>query len=125
MTSTLLAALAAPALVAGPALAQTLVVTEYREIEDDAFIVQPYNLAVDDLEDLDVYGAGEEQIGEVEGVLVDASGTPVALVIETEGFLGLGDEDVVVGFDQVELVGDRFVTALTEEQLEELPEWDD
>ncbi len=123
-TPALFAALAAPALIAYPVLAQT-VVTDYREADNDALIVEPYNLPVDELEGMDVYGAGEEQIGEIEDVLVDAAGTPAAFVVETEGFLGIGDEDVVVGFDQVELVGDRFVTSLTEDQLEALPEWDD
>jgi sporulation protein YlmC with PRC-barrel domain len=123
-SSTVLAALAASALVAWPVLAQ-VVVTELRDAEDDDLIVQPYNLTVDQLEDMDIFGAGDEQIGEIEDVLIDASGNAVALVIETEGFLGIGDEDVVVGFDQVELLGDRFVTGLSEDQLEEMPEWED
>ena len=59
---------------------------------------------------MEVYNAAGEQIGEIEDILIAPAGDVMALVIETEGFLGLGDKDVVVGLDQVELVGDRLVT---------------
>ena len=120
---TLIALVAVPALLAAPALAQS---TVFMEHDDDAFVVQPYNLTVDQIEDMDIYGPGDDdQIGEVDEVLVDSSGDVVGFSVETEGFLGIGGEDVVVGVDQMELVGDRFVTSLTEDQLEQLPRWDD
>ena len=120
---TLVALAVAPALLVAPAIAQTA--TTYMEIEDDTMLVQPFNLTVDQIEDMDIYGPGDDQIGEVEEVLTDASGELVGFSVETEGFLGIGGEDVVVGMDQLELAGDRFVTSLTEEQLEQLPRWDD
>jgi sporulation protein YlmC with PRC-barrel domain len=116
-----IALIAAPALLAAPALAQTT----YVEIDDDAFIVTQYNLTVDQIEDMDLYGPGGDQIGEIEEVLIDASGDVVGLSVETENFLGIGGEDVILGLDQVELVGDRFVTSLTEDQLEASPRWED
>ena len=124
MTSrALLALVAVPALLAAPAFAQTT--TGYVELDDDAFVVAPFNLTVDQIDDMDIYGAGGDQIGEVEDILTDASGEVVGFSVETENFLGIGGEDVIVGTDQMELVGDRFVTNLTEDQLEQLPRWDD
>jgi sporulation protein YlmC with PRC-barrel domain len=116
-----IALVAVPALLAATAFAQTV---GYVEVDDDAFIVDLFGLTVDDIDDMDIYGPGGDQVGEVEKVLVDASGEVVGFAVETEGFLGIGDEDVIVGVDQLELVGDRFVTSLTEEQLEELPRWE-
>jgi hypothetical protein len=124
MTYRAIIALAAvPALLAGTALAQAT----YVEIDDDAFIVEPFKLTVEKVEDMDLYGPGGDQIGEVEDVLTDPSGQVVGFSVETENFLGIGGEDVIVGLDQVELApaGDRFTTSLTEDQLEQLPRWDD
>ncbi|MCF7779108.1 hypothetical protein GLP59_15935 [Sulfitobacter sp. M220] len=66
-----------------------------------------------------------QKIGEIEDFLTDASGETVAAVIETEGFLGIGDEDVIVTLDQLELVDGKLQIKLTEEELEALPKWDD
>lgn len=123
MTSRALVALVAlPALIAAPAFAQT---TGYVEVDDDAFVVEAFGMTADDIDDMDLYGPGDEQIGEIEEVLVNASGEVVGFSVESEGFLGIGGEDVIVGVDQVELVGDRFLTSLTEDQLEQLPRWED
>ena len=97
----------------------------YREAEDDRAIVQPFNRTVDDIEDMNVYGAGGKKIGEVDDVLVDASGTIVAVSVESGGFLGIGDEEVVVMLDQLTIEGDRLNTGLTKDQLLALPRWDD
>src|SRR3546814_11054306 len=74
---------------------------------------------------MDVYGTGDEEIGEIEEVLMDASGEPVAVAVEVGGFLGVGDTDAIVMFDRLTLSGDRFTTTMTKEQIETLPEWDD
>ena len=78
-----------------------------------------------ELDGMDVTNASGEKIGEVSEVLIDRSGQVVALAVEAGGFLGLGDRDVVVQFDQVKLQGDRLVTSLTKEQLKDMPEWKD
>ncbi len=122
---TTLSAVAIATLITTGAMAQTAVVTDYRVLEDDAFIVQPWNLTVDDIDDMDIYGADGEEIGEVDDVLTDASGNVIGLSVEAGGFLGIGEKEVIMTLDQVELVGGRLVTALTEEQIEALPEWDD
>ncbi|WP_164512397.1 PRC-barrel domain-containing protein [Oceaniglobus ichthyenteri] len=126
-TAHVLTILATTAMIAAPATlpAQTATAQSYVEIEDDALMVMPFNLSVDQIDDYDVIGSTGEKVGEIEEVLADATGTPVAVVIETEGFLGLGDEDVIVALDQLELVDGAFRINLTEEELEALPKWDD
>jgi PRC-barrel domain len=115
---------AALPLIAVPALAQQAAV-EYRELEDDAMMVEPFALSAGELEDMDIFGPEGEQIGEVEDVMTDATGQITGFAVETEGFIGLGSEDVIVPLTALELEGERFVTTLTEDELENLPEWDD
>jgi hypothetical protein len=125
---TTLAATAAIALLAGAAQAQqatTTATTGLHEAQDEAMIVQPLNLSVEKLEDMDLSAAGGEDVGDVEEVLVDASGQPVAIAADVGGFLGIGDKTVVIGLDQLRMEGDRLVTGMTKEQMEALPEWDD
>jgi len=127
MRNILLAATVAvtAALPAAAWAAQGTQAVGYREAEDDRAIVQPFNRTVDEIEDMNVYGTGGKKIGEVDEVLVDASGKIVAVSVESGGFLGIGDEEVVVMLDQLSLEGDRFNTSLTKDQLLALPRWKD
>lgn len=43
----------------------------------------------------------DDEIGEVEDILVDRNGRPLAVVISVGGFLGVGDRDVALGWDRV------------------------
>ena len=112
--------LGAPTLV----LAQQSV-SDLSEIDDDDLVVQPFNRTVDDLDDMDVKNAAGEEIGEVEEVLRDGTGQPVALAIEIDDLLDLDDEERVFRLDQVRLDGDDLVTDLSNSEIEALPVWDD
>lgn len=126
MKRTLIAAALPLALFAGPALAQqTAAPAGLVEVEDEAMVVEAYSLSVDELDDMDIYSAGGDKIGEVEDVLMDAEGKIVALTAEVGGFLGIGEKEVILQLDQVQRQGDRLTVNMTEEQLEQLPEWDD
>jgi uncharacterized protein YrrD len=123
-----LAVLAATALALAPlalAAQQSSDVTAYQEAEDDDMVVQPFNRTVDDIEDLDLKNADGGEIGEVEEVLIDASGQPVAIAVEVGGFLGIGEREVVLGLDQVQLVDDDLVTSADKATIEGLPDWPD
>ncbi len=78
-----------------------------------------------ELGDMNVVTPNGEKIGEVEEVLMDASGKVVAVAVEVGGFMGLGDDDVVIQLDQLRLQNQQLVTTLTKEQIEALPKWDD
>jgi uncharacterized protein YrrD len=123
-----LAVLAATALALAPlalAAQQSSDVTAYQEAEDDDMVVQPFNRTVDDIEDLDLKNADGDEIGEVEEVLIDAGGQPVAIAVEVGGFLGIGERDVVLELDQVQLVDDDLVTSADKATIEGLPDWPD
>jgi hypothetical protein len=125
---TLKPSLAAAALVFAPlvvAAQQAVDVTAYREAEDDDLVVQPFNLTIDQIEDMDLRGGGGEEIGEVDEVLIDAAGQPVAVTLEVGGFLGVGDREVVLGLDQLKLLDDQFVTDADKATIEALPDWED
>jgi hypothetical protein len=119
------AAVLAAAPIAAEAQQTAAPAAEYREVQDESMVVQPFNLAVDRIDDMDVYGANGEKIGEVDEVLMNAAGQAVAVSVEVGGFLGIGGREVIVSLDQLRLEGERFVTSLTKEQIEALPRWDD
>lgn len=50
-----------------------------------------------------VMGQNNESIGDVNDVLMDRSGKAVAVLIGVGGFLGIGEKDVAVPFDRIEM----------------------
>ena len=78
-----------------------------------------------ELGDMNVVNPAGEKIGEVEDVLMDTSGNVVAVAVEVGGFLGVGEDDVIIQLDQLRLENKQLVTTLTKEEMEALPKWDD
>jgi hypothetical protein len=75
-----------------------------------------------------VRGANNENIGEINNLLVDKDGRVVAAVIGVGGFLGIGEKDVAVPFDALQVSNERdevISLAATEEQLRGAPEFKD
>ena len=100
-------------------------VSTYTEVENDATMVPGFNMTVGQIEDLDIYAANGDEVGEVEEVLANSTGQVAAVAAEVGGFLGIGAKEVIIGLDQIQLQGDRLLTSLTRDQLEQLPAWDD
>jgi sporulation protein YlmC with PRC-barrel domain len=50
---------------------------------------------------VDIYNNNDENIGEVNELIVDGSGKVLAVVIGVGGFLGIGEKNVALPFDQV------------------------
>jgi sporulation protein YlmC with PRC-barrel domain len=65
---------------------------------------QPGQWRASKLEGLDVYNSNNEKIGDISELLVDQSGRIQAVVIGVGGFLGMGEHDVAVPFDQIKLM---------------------
>lgn len=71
------------------------------------------------------------KVGDIEDVLLDRNGQMVGILAEIGGFLDIGDRDVILPLENVRIVGggeDRqfnYVTNLTEDELEALPEVDE
>lgn len=77
-------------------------------------------------EGIDVVATDGTRIGEVEEVLVDATGQPVAMVVEfATGFLGLNDPEVVVPLEALSFDNGRYVSSLSKDELSNLQQWDD
>jgi len=73
-------------------------------------------------------GPDAEQIGDINDLLVDENGDITAAIIGVGGFLGLGEHDVAIPYDQFQITQDqdgeaRLVVSMTEEQLENAPEF--
>ena len=123
--SFLLPAAAALALIAGGA-AMAQQASDLREVDDDDRIVQPFGLSVDDIEDMDVYDAAGEELGEVEEVLENSAGEVVAVSVDfDDDWLDFDDDERVVALDRLQLDDDRFVSDLDKAEVEGLPVWDD
>jgi len=101
-----------------------IVITELTEVEDDKKLVAPWALPVDSVEEMDVYDANGNKIGEVDAVLQDKNGEIKGVAIEYGGFLGFGEKGAVLTFDQLTLKDGTIVTELTEDQLPDQPAWD-
>ena len=81
--------------------------------------------ALRDIEEIEVVTADGEDLGEVENVLVDATGNPVAVSVEVGGFLGVGDDDRIIPMDRLTFQDGNYLITITREEVETLPEWDD
>ena len=53
------------------------------------------------LDGVNVYNNANEKVGDISDVLLDQSGRVEAIVIGVGGFLGLGERNVAVPFDQI------------------------
>lgn len=120
--------LAIPAFLAGPASAQdgsgTGTSNVLVEVTDrDNLHVSRLNISVEDLRGMTVYGANNEQIGDVEEVLATSDGRVAAVTLDVGGFLGVRERTVVISLDRIELDGLRMVLNMTKEEVESLPEW--
>jgi sporulation protein YlmC with PRC-barrel domain len=77
--------------------------------------------SVSELENMNIYNARGNQLGEVEDVLIGPN-NQTYLVVGFGGFLGLGERRVVLPLDRFQLQNDRLVLAgMTEDQLRTLP----
>lgn len=80
----------------------------------------------DRLMDMNVRGSQNEEIGDVEKLVIDPqSGEIKGVVVSVGGFLGIGDKNVLLPWDQVQLAQDSLTTQATKEQLQQAQAWQD
>jgi hypothetical protein len=91
-------------------------------------------LTSDELVGTSVYGPGDEWVGDVSDLALSQDGEIEAVVIDVGGFLGIGQRSVALSMEELQIrrgeggwFGDdlRGYVNATQEQLEQLPEWDD
>ena len=137
MRTSLLAATAAIALVAGPVLAQTPGGTTPRSAPGGAPMGQtmapraplPTPLTQEDVSRIkgtDVYGTDDKKLGSIDTVLINPSSKTIdRLVVKAGGVLGVGGHDVALPVDQFtwDTAKEGFKLAKTTDELKAMPEW--
>src|SRR5215217_9758296 len=110
LTKSLSAALLGATLLAAPALAQQTPPAGGASTGNWITQETPGQWRTSKLDGLDVYN-NDEKIGDIKELLVDNSGEIQAVVIGVGGFLGMGEHDVAVPFEQVKFVEEPRRTA--------------
>jgi sporulation protein YlmC with PRC-barrel domain len=107
----LAASLAVTALMAGSALAQTTAPTQPAGPGQVMTQMPPDLMHGSQLMGIDVYGADNQKIGDIDEVLVDRQGKIHGLVVGVGGFLGIGQKDVAIPFEQVQCMSNQELQA--------------
>jgi sporulation protein YlmC with PRC-barrel domain len=94
--------LGAAALMAGTALAQTTAPTQPAGLGQVMIQMSPDLMRGSRFIGLDVYGADNQKIGDVDELLVDRQGKVHGVVVAVGGFLGIGQKNVAIPFDQLQ-----------------------
>lgn len=87
-------------------------------------------LSADELVGLRVYDANKEWVGEVDNLVVTPNGDIVAAILGVGGYLGIGEKDVVVGYDTLMLTQNmedgslRIYADVTKDQLKDMPAYE-
>lgn len=97
---------------------------------DQMEAVDMQQVRADDLIGSDVYGANDDNIGNVGDILLTEEGSFDAIIVDVGGFLGIGAREVALSLDEVEFMRDQnenwyVYTGYTQEQLEAAPEYDE
>jgi sporulation protein YlmC with PRC-barrel domain len=101
------ASLAAAALLTGSALAQTSPAPTQPAGSGQVLTqMSPELMRGSRLTGVDVYGADNQKIGDIDEVLVDKEGKIQAIVVGVGGFLGIGQKDVAIPFAQLQWATD-------------------
>ena len=75
-----------------------------------------------------IVNAANESVGDVNDILLDSSGKVAAVIVGVGGFLGMGEKDVALTFDQLSFGSDKdndlvVTTNATKESLQAAPEY--
>lgn len=100
-------------------------------VERDGYVsVGVDELTAEDLTGARVYGAEDEDVGEISELVVADDGNIDRAVIDVGGFLGMGERSVAVTFDELQIIRSddgmdlRIYIDSTEEALEQQPEYE-
>jgi hypothetical protein len=95
-------------------------------IERDGFApVARTELTAEMLEGARIYGAGEENVGEISDLILTEDGTVEKAIVDVGGFLGIGEHRIAVDFEELQVIRDQngggvqVHISATQEQLEQ------
>ncbi|MGO4571257.1 PRC-barrel domain-containing protein [Microvirga sp. 2TAF3] len=106
LTKHLVLTLLGTALISAPVLAQTQPSSGQMNTSNWMTQELPGQWRASKLEGLNVYNNSNEKIGDISELIVDNSGKIQAVVIGVGGFLGMGEHDVAVPFDQIKFTNE-------------------
>lgn len=92
--------------------------------------LSPQDLAADELIGTVIYSAEDENIGEIGELILADNGDIESAIIDFGGFIGLGEKPVKVSFEDLNIQRDvedeslRISVAMTEDELEAMPEYE-
>ena len=92
--------------------------------------VEEGDIRAEDFVGTTVYGANDENVGEVGDVVLSDDGQVEAVIIDVGGFLGIGEKEVAVSMENLAFLSDEdgsmyLYTQFTEEQLDAQPAYDE
>ncbi|GAD55573.1 hydrogenase maturation factor [Limimaricola cinnabarinus LL-001] len=100
-------------------------------IEREGYTTTPVtDLSTEEINGATVYGANDENIGDIEDLVASDSGEITEAVIGVGGFLGIGEKKVAVNFEDLQILSNedgsdiRVYISATEDELKALPEYE-
>jgi len=102
--------------------------TEAREMRKSEMATYAGQVSASDLLNKSVKNVSDETVGDINDLRIDTSGKVAAVIVGVGGFLGLGEKNVALPFEQLTFSRDAdgalIVTAdVTKESLQSAPEW--
>jgi uncharacterized protein YrrD len=89
-------------------------------------------LTAEDLIGTDILDAEDNNVGTIDDIVLTQEGQVGEIIVDVGGFLGIGARSVAIAFDDLQIARDeggmtttlRAYTMMTEEELENMPEWE-
>ena len=100
--------------------------TEGEPVEGQIVLQSENTILAADLIGLTVYSPTDEEVGEINDLIVSFEGVVEGVIVGVGGFLGIGEKDVAIEMQALELIPDeeeepRLVLSTTKEELEAAP----
>lgn len=126
-TASLVALMAAPAFAQDTMPKPSSEPAAAKEMTTDKAVYSG-QMSVNDLINKPVKNAAGDSVGDINDIRIDSEGNIAAVIVGVGGFLGLGEKDVALPYEQLAFTRDGdgalVVTAnVTKESLESAPEW--
>jgi sporulation protein YlmC with PRC-barrel domain len=101
---------------------------ENQELQMDQTAAYSGQLSANDLLNKTVKNGSNESVGDINDVRIDRNGKIAAVIVGVGGFLGLGEKDVALPYEQLSFMRDGdgalVISAdVTKESLQSAPEW--
>ena len=129
VTPVLLAVLLAVPAIAQDAAKRAHDAPAIETVEKNSAVAFSGDVSAKELLSKNVVNAANESIGDINDVLIDHEGKVAAVIVGVGGFLGMGEKDVALPYDQLTFSTDTNNNSLivgtnaTKESLETAPEY--